>query len=488
MRENRDDLIMRCNRRLDYDSAYFRQLDQYFHGKQPLSFIPEEVLALTGNRLKSLNVNLCKLIVDSVEERIGVEGFRLPENKELTDDLWTIWQKSDLDEFSQLAHREALIHGRVYVSVWGNADDPRTPRIEVESGRQMTVLRAPGSKKIVAALKRWIEIEGEPRAYATLFEADRITRLRSKAVIASDPYLTETQLLMTNAPGFEQYHFDFTQLPSTGWDVVEVIENPLGIVPVVEFRNDPRLLNWGTSELHDVLPLIDAIAKLASDLMVSAEFHATPRRWASGIEIQEDELGNPIDSFSTLRGKTWLAESDLVKFGQFDEADLSNFANAITLLVRQIAAISGLPPHYLQLSSEPASADAIRSSEASLVSKARRKQRHWGESWEQVMKLALLVRDGKLPQDVERLEAIFKSPETRTWAQQVDAAAKLRGIGFPVSVLAEDLGYSPQQIERIIAAMEKEAALVPLAPDTTAAPIPVAPETQREERFAEDGR
>jgi hypothetical protein len=56
------------------------------------------------------------------------------------------------------------------------------------------------------------------------------------------------------------------------------------------------------------------------------------------------------------------------------------------MLAAQIAAIAGLPPHYVGLMSQanPASADAIRSAEASLVKRALRKQRVFGGSWERV--------------------------------------------------------------------------------------------------------
>jgi hypothetical protein len=45
---------------------------------------------------------------------------------------------------------------------------------------------------------------------------------------------------------------------------------------------------------------------------------------------------------------------------------------------------------------------------------------------------------------------LWANPETRTPAQAADAAAKLAGIGVPLSVvLADTLGMTPAQVDRV---------------------------------------
>jgi hypothetical protein len=112
--------------------------------------------------------------------------------------------------------------------------------------------------------------------------------------------------------------------------------------------------------------------------------------------------------------------------------------------------LSSTPPHYLNLlKGQLTSAEPIRSAEASLVSKARRRQRSFGGTWEEVMRLALLVRDGTERPGLEAMEVVWRDPETRTVAQAADAAVKKAEIGVPFGQLAEDLGYTPTQIERM---------------------------------------
>jgi hypothetical protein len=130
---------------------------------------------------------------------------------------------------------------------------------------------------------------------------------------------------------------------------------------------------------------------------------------------------------------------------------LSGFTNAIESLTSHLAALSGLPASYFGLTTtNPASADAIRSSEATLVQKARRRQRAWGGAWEEAMRLATAVRDGRFDPRLNQLETVWRDPESRTVAQTADAMTKLVAAGLvPIEQALEDIGYSPTQIERM---------------------------------------
>ncbi|MBM4490607.1 phage portal protein [Rhodococcus hoagii] len=68
-----------------------------------------------------------------------------------------------------------------------------------------------------------------------------------------------------------------------------------GVVPVFPLVNRPRILRPdGRSEFVDIIPLADAANKMATDMMVSGEFHAMPRRWAFGLKQSDfvDRHGN----------------------------------------------------------------------------------------------------------------------------------------------------------------------------------------------------
>lgn len=407
----------------NYDLASF---DRYYRGVQPISFVPPEVAASTAGRLQTLVINWCRVIVDTLEERLDVEGFLVGNEDAADDQMWQTWTANDMDEQSQLVHLDTLVHGISYVTVGSNDDG--SPRFGIETAHEVIAAYEPGTRRVTAALKRWDEGDGR---HARLYYPDRIEVYESK-------------------PGMQ-------------YDLVDTVPHSLGVVPVVPFVNRPRAGGpAGESELADIMALADAINKLATDMLVTSEFHAMPRRWATGIQIptstdpaQKERLQEDVKRYwdRATAGKTWLA-GEGVNFGQFAAADLSNFVQAIGMLTGQVAAIAGLPPHYLGISTEnPASADAIRSAESSLVQRAKRKQRVLGGSWETVARYGEAVRRGvaaaDLPAELNKINAVWRDPATPTVAQAADAAVKLVQSNIITAEQAlEDLGYTPVQIER----------------------------------------
>ncbi len=401
------------------------RLDAYYEGEQPLSFMHPEVQAIIGDRVRQVCINWPRLVVGSVEERLDVEGFRYADNADSDKDLWDVWQSNGLDELSQQAHVDSLVFGSSYAMVSTNPEAGEPPLVTVESPLQMVVDRDPKTRKIRAALKQWIDIMPQV----------------NMRVIKVALYLPD---------GTYWYRLD-----QGSYILEDSDEHGLGVVPVVALVNRGRLLRPdGASELTDVLPLADAANKIATDMMVSAEFHAMPRRWSLGMEEAIDTNGQPVTPYKQIAGHIWENATSTIEgaaFGQFPEAQLTNFHATLEALAKLVASLTGLPPHYLGMATDnPASADAIRSSEARLVKTAERKQRAWGESWESVMRLVLRFANGSFDEAAESLETIWRDASTPTIAQSADAALKLHTAGITtLHQTREDLGYSAVQIERM---------------------------------------
>ncbi|PRZ41914.1 SPP1 Gp6-like portal protein [Antricoccus suffuscus] len=425
------DLAATFSDQLDAQASDLAALDQYLEGTQPAAFLSPESRKALGNRLQVLSVNFPRLVVTSIAERLNLEGFRT-EDPAVGSELWRVMKRNRMIDGAATAHMEALALGRSFVIVWAGRT-PETPLVTVESARQVAVTRDPATGEVVAAAKRWVAGD---RAYMTLYERDHITRLISAETITSG-----------------------TAIPTGGWQVRETLDNPLGVVPVVPFINRGRLLDTlGRSEMSDVMGLADAVNKVTSDMLVTSEFYARPRRWATGLEIMEDDEGNPVNPFTDGPDRVWQSESPETRYGQFDGARLDGYSDSLATLTQQIGALAGLPPHYLGLNGDqPPSADAIRSAEASLVAIARARMRTFGDDWADVARLIYAVRHGV---DVDTLEVdtVWSDPETRTPAQSADAAAKLRGVGVALSTVQDiSLGWTPEQIEADRVARRSEA-------------------------------
>lgn len=420
------DLLRRLLQRLDEPAARHTMLDAHYRGESPLSYLSPEARASLGNRLARVSVNLPRLLVDSVAERLRVVGFTRDGQPDAA--LWADWLANDLDQTAGVVHREALVLGDGYAIVW--ADTTGRPAVSIESARQVAVLVDPGTRRILAAVKRW---ETPTSTEAVLYEPDTITRLRADSIGAT----------------------------TVGFRTVEVLRNPLGWVPVARFRNGGRLLDEPASEMHDVLPLADAITKLTTDMLVASEYGARPRRWATGVELQEkpvtgpdgtpllDDAGEPVVAALNPFPETnrMLVEEDpAAKFGQLPGSDLAGYESALGVLMRQVSAVTGLPEHALGIGGDnPTSADSIRASEAALTARAEARQATFGRSWEQVAKLMHAVRTGTDPETVD-VTVQWADPSTRSVSQATDAAVKAYAAGIlDRSEARRALGYTDNQ-------------------------------------------
>ncbi|HIW29783.1 MAG TPA: phage portal protein [Candidatus Luteococcus avicola] len=408
---------------IDNDAPRRARLNQYASGCQPLAFLAPEARVAIGNRFALVNSNVCRVAVNALVERLRITGFAGAEAVQ----LWADWRRCDLDQSSPIAHREALILGEAFVLVWGVGN---TPVVSLESPDQMAVRRDVATGQVTAAVKR---IEHRDHTEALLYLPDRIVRFTSRSI------------------GAVQH----------GFEAVETIPNPLGVVPVVPLQNRERLLGAPTSELDDLLPLVDAQSKLLADLLVASEYSGRPRRWATGIELEErdvlDEQGNPTGETVEVNpypdsNRMMVSESTEAAFGQLPAADLAAYEAGIRVVQAQISAVSGLPPHYLGVhGDQPASADALRAAEASLVAKVEARQATFGRAWEAVARLMVAVRTGRAPQTVD-VTVQWADAATRSIAQEADAVVKLFAAGLiPQTYALQRLGYSDDDIRTITA-------------------------------------
>ncbi|WJG11643.1 phage portal protein [Gordonia sp. Swx-4] len=420
--------------RIDAPAARYAVLDRYYVGEQPLAFLAPEARKALGDRFGRIASNLCRLSVTSIAERLRVTGFTGA-------DVWDDWLRNDLDQLAPVAHREALLLGANYVVVW--ADAQGRPQVSIESAHQMSVVVDPGTRQIVAACKRWTT---DTTTEATIFEANKVTRLRANNVGAT----------------------------TAGFETVEVLDNPLGVVPVVRLANTDRILGDPVSEIADLIPLSDALNKILADMMVGSEFYARPRRWATGVELVEepvvDDEGNPVldedgvpvveetSPYPEETNRMMIAEQAEAKFGQLEASGLTAYSSSIEALLTQIMAVSALPAHYVGITSaNPASADAMRAAEAALTARAEAKQALFGRAWEQVARLIVAVRDGVDPAEVQA-SVQWADPSTRSIAQEADAVVKLHQAGLlPATYALKRLGYSDSDIVEIRTATRLEA-------------------------------
>jgi hypothetical protein len=418
------DALVRLDKKLAAAIPGLDKLDKYLEGEQPLKYMAKAMEDEIGDRVHQLIINILRYGAEAYENRLDVKGFRYRGQSSSDEELWRIWQANDLDEQSQQAHLDSIALERTYAIVGSGDEDDADPIVTVESPFQVFAERDPRTRRVSAAIKRWEEGEGNEKLQrATLYLPDS----------------TESFAFFKNA----------------WWSTGPADVHEMGRVPVVPLVNNPRILRPdGRSEFSDIIEIADALNKMATDMMISGEYHAMPRRWATALTADDfvDKDGQPIGVWSRDAGRLWATESKDTKFGQFNETDLKVFHESMKLLIQIGSQLLALPPHYMSfVGDNPTSADAIRSSETQLVKRVERKQSYLGGAWEEVQRLVLRIKTGQWDPAAMSLETQWRNPATPTVAQEADAIVKKVQAGIvPIEQAREDLGYTQEQRDRML--------------------------------------
>lgn len=403
--------------------------DSYFNGEQLIRDLGISI----PPQLKGLHtvIGWPRVGVESLEERLDLEAFRWADGSD-SRDLEEIADANDLFDESSLAHLDALIYGREYLAV-GTGDDDYPPLISVESPLDMTLMWDARLRMGTAALREcqadtYVESGPEERMIVLYLPDQTITALPS---------------------------------PSGGWVVIDRDMHNLGVVPVVRLANRQRTADRiGKSEITpDVMSITDAACRRLMGIEVAAEFFGAPQRYILGASESafQDAEGNAKSAWETYIGRMLALERDedgnIPEVGQFSAHDPSGQTKIVDLYARIMSSQFGLPPHMLGYTTDnPASADAIRSTEAKLVKKSERRIRRFGRGWQDAMRLALWIRDGEPPDKTRRIETVWRNPATPTIAAQVDATVKLVSEGIlpaDSDVTLEMAGLTENQRQRV---------------------------------------
>lgn len=442
----------------DGDLPLLREYDSLFQGTARLNYMHPDVLREVEDRIKCVALGWPMLAVEPLEERLDLLTFRYPEDDEVDPDarpdelasvagdanLQRVWQNNDLDEESQMGHLDALVMKRAYVTVGVNEDDADMPLVTVESPLEMFALIDPRTREVRAALRRWTD------------DYDFLTQTQNQ-------YAT---LYLPNSTSW------FDRGPN-GWRETGRDVHKVGKPLVAALTNRGRLAaRYGQSELTpSLLSLSDAANKIATDMMVAAEFHMLPLRAIFGVgpEDFEDEQGNRQSKLQILMGRLLAVPGGgpgepPVTAHEFTSSSLTNFHDTLNQLARHASGLIGVDPSVLGMATgdNPASAEALKSREVRLIKKAERKQKAFGGGWERAMRLVRRLQEDDWDPEAARLEAVWRDAATPTRAQAADAAVKLvQGQIIPKQQAREDLGYTPAQ-QRRMEALDK-AASDPLA-------------------------
>ena len=406
--------------------------EKYYEGKNRVSSLG---IAIPPQLSQAQNiVGWAGTVVNVIEERLDFRGFIDTANTGIQD----IFRANDLATESSLAHRDALIYGVSYLVIGkGNTafGEPEV-LITVESPKKMTAHYNLRTRRLDSALSVTRNNEGVPTSGALYLENETI-------------YL-----------GYKN-----------GWFEVDRDVHNLGRVPVTRIVNNPR--TGETNGSSEITPAIMGNIKEASrtllHMAISSEFFSAPQRYILGASegAFEDADGNPIDAWSAIVGRMQILsrdeEGNLPSVGEFNSNSPEPFIAQTKLYAELCAANAGIPLEYFGVETggaNPTSADALRVRETRLIKTAERKQAAYARGWLEAARIALLIRDGAIPETFNTAVKVdWKDPSQITQSASADATQKLisSGVLLPDSeVTYNRLGLSDS--EKVTLTQEKKVA------------------------------
>jgi hypothetical protein len=373
-------------------------LENYYEGKNKL----KDLRIAIPPRLSTLEsvVGWAGTAVDVLEERLDFEGYIGGDAFGLND----IYRANELDLEAGLGHKDSLVFGTGFVVVGKGAEGEADPLITIESPKKMTVYYDMRTRRITAALLVNRDGNGQPTSGSLYLPDETITL---------------------------EHH-------NRSWVEVDRDIHNLGRVPVSPLINNPRSGDpYGRSEITPaVRSYTDSAMRTLVGAEIAREFYSAPQRYSLGADEDAftDADGNPIDPWSATLGRLLAlpanADGVVPQVGQFPANDPRPYFDQLRAYAQLLSAETAIPASYLGFQTDnPASADAIRQMEARLVKRAERRQKQFGRTWTEVAKLALLVRDGSIPEEANSIRPIWRDASTPTRAAAADEAVKLISAG-----------------------------------------------------------
>lgn len=422
----RDLWSLRQSEIAEHDRAY-----DYLRGKRGVPAVPDgagdELVDIAKDSVK----NVMGIVVDAFGQNLGVNGFRSPESAE-DEPAWSWWQEQGLDARQHDVHRPALTYGTSYAALDSEAN------VRLRTPRQMLAVYADPlvDKWPLYALETWVDYsDRKPVRKGVLYDAE-----------------AEYHLTLTGAPIVQYANPSDARATTqrfTVQDFDETVAHGAGVCPVVRFVNKRDAEDVVVGE---VLPLVRhqrALNAVNFDRLVVSRFGAFPQRYVIGwMASSSDELAK----VSMQKLLSFEDSPQDVQVGSFAAASVAGYNSIIEEMLTHVAMEAQIPLSAFGRMAN-LSAEALAMAEAPHQRKLIEKRESFGESWEQLIRLAAEMRGQTVADDAE---VTWRDSETRSFAQVVDGIVKLAQVGVPIEELLSEIpGWSKQRVDSARAALRR---------------------------------
>src|SRR5664279_2745822 len=424
----------------DKDALNLTRLDRWSRWSHDQPHAPRQATVEYRQLADRAHAPWLMIPINSISQQMYVDGFRAPSDPDDAE-VWSCWQANAMDSRQVAIHRAALTYGLAYVTVLhGVGPMGPMPVMRGVSPRKMFVVYDDPAEDDWPVYAMRVDIKGDKRQLRIYDEQNIYT------------------LIAPKIGGFEKPEF------------LGVEAHGMGVCPVVRYSNSLDLEGRSLSEIEPLIPLAGRIDQTVFDRLVVQRFSSWIVRTIAGMAQPEPTPGDPsLDSLQQqaqlkLRLKVedlLISEDPDTKFGTLAATPLNGFIEAKDADLRDLAALSQVPAHHLLGSTmSNLSAEALAASEESLTRKIEERKQSFGESHEQVLRLATQAMGGAC--DFES-EVHWRDMTSQSLGVAADALGKLATmLGIPVEFLWEKVpGWTQADVERIEELVAEQSAQSP---------------------------
>lgn len=427
---------------------------RYYEGDQDLPAGPNQYHDAYKRFQAMARTNLCWLCVESMVPRLQITGYRDGSGKtQQANPVWDMWQAAKLDSRQFSIWRKAISRSAAYVIVGVDPKDPRKPRVTIEGPETVIVQCDPGdSQRRLAALRLWHDGISK-RWMATLY-------------LPGVRYHWQTKLSQSSGLVVEDETTRGLSFRPGRWELRDEPGRSLPDVPVVPFYNgdpdeDPR------AEFDVGIDVQNRLNLTLLNRLTAERYGAFRQRVLTNYELViDDTTGLPVAPFNPGVDQTVVlpppepgqAPSELKDLQQ---TQTDSMLRAVEADMRAFAAVTVTPVYYLPGDLVNIGADSIMALDAGHVAKIRQLMGYWSEDMEEV--LTLMASVAGIDQDLKSSEVVWGRPENFNPSAVADYALKLRQAQFPLPMIAEEIGWSPQRVQQLRSELASSAFLSSLS-------------------------
>lgn len=398
-------------------------------------YVPKRATAEYQQLVDQSRFNITQLLVSSLANNLFIDGYR-PRRAADNAAIWdAVWQPNRMDARQGPLWRSAIGYGHSFVRVLpGQKAGKKTPVLTPFSARQATALY---EDAINDEWPRYVMAVGTPRPSLV----NGVTSL----VVDVKVYDEHHEYTMTLPAGatatlaYGERSFVGFGAFSVNTDEAVVKAHDLGYTPFVRFLDSHADLDDAPQGVvWPMLPAQRQLNQTTFGLLMAQQYAAFRQRWVTGMAVEEDEKGNPVNPFNIAVDAMLQADDADTKFGEFGQTDLSGYLDSRDKTLLFVASARQIPPHTLVVGNAVSnvSAEALAALEAGHQQDIAEEKTSLGESAEQMFRLAGLAMDDTAAWEDTSAQVKWRDTTPRSLAQVADAYGK---IATMLEVPAEEL-------------------------------------------------